>query len=137
MILRYIVVVSNDPTDPFSGRRFDWGIFSKISIGTGVVGRTSHVTIIFLIAVAVAVWSVDDPWLKIGLICIGALVVAGFLGAAFAFAFKHPDYATLDGANLVRYREIESSAKDKSIIIDAQPNAPPPSEIPEWTNSDG
>src|SRR5688572_8324971 len=97
-------------------RGFDWGAFAKIRLGPGVVGRTSHVTVVFLIAISLAIWSVDSAWLKVAFISIGALVTAGFLAAAYAFAFKHPSHATLDGADLVRYREIEASAKDKTII---------------------
>jgi hypothetical protein len=65
------------------------------------------------------------------LILLAILVVLIFLGASFWYGHRHPDAAVLEGAHLVKYRELELAAKDQT-MIDVTPNgsantAPPQS----------
>ncbi len=47
---------------------------------------------------------------------MAVLIAVGFFGLAFWYAHKHPDFAVLEGGELVRYREIELAAKDPNIV---------------------
>jgi hypothetical protein len=62
-----------------------------------------------------------------------AIVAFGwFVGKAFRYAETHPDHSVLDGADFVRYRELQFAAKDPS-VIDVTPegstNTTPPKSL--------
>jgi len=72
-----------------------------------------------------------SPWMVFTLAIVAVCIVVAYLALAFWYGNKHPDAAVLEGAELVRYREVELAARDPK-IIDASPIgsknvSPPPS----------
>lgn len=94
-----------------------WGGFQQVKFGAGVIGKTAPVAAALLVPILAAMYFLSAfPWMVFTLAVLAALIVAGFIGLAFWYANKHPDFAVLEGGELVRYREIELAAKDPDII---------------------
>jgi hypothetical protein len=84
----------------------------KVRLGSGVVGRSSAVALMTMIAFCVIAYSLRDPLYLIMLGVLAAAVFAGYFIGVLRFAAKNPDLALLEGAELVRWRQIEMAAKD-------------------------
>jgi len=101
------------------------GPWRFLKAGPGVVGRTSPVAIGAIVALMLAIWAVSDNsylvmWLVLGVI----FVSTAFCGAAFWYANKHPQHASLEGAELVEYAAIQQAARDpKTIDLEAESTA--------------
>jgi hypothetical protein len=83
----------------------------RIRLAQGVVGKSSYVAAVALLALLVVAYSLKDS---------GYLMVVGFIilllffvyfGGVLWFATKHPDMALLEGAELVKWRQIDMAAK--------------------------
>jgi hypothetical protein len=100
----------------------------KIQFGPGVVGKMTTslmgLYVVCVVAIVAGAWMGSTPLVGLGL-------GAGFLGfvfksvASMRFASKNPAAALLEGADLVRYREWESTAKGLS-VPSAERNVEPP-----------
>jgi len=106
------------------------GAFHAIRMGPGVVGRTSTVVLAMILVGGVAIWALKGSAAAV-LAIVGAtlLLAIGYVATAFWYANKHPQFATLEGAELVRYKEVELAASSPEIIdLSANPsaNAAPP-----------
>jgi hypothetical protein len=103
----------------------------KIKIGRGVIGNLARVLvaleIVCVVGIAAGV-ALGDHLIVVGSIATAAIAVLLFCAAAFRFAHIHPDIALLDGAELVRVREIEMAARGMIIPV-SQPNETPPPMI--------
>ena len=87
------------------------GALDRVRLAQGVVGKSSYVAFAALIGLAVVAYSLKDPGY---LLAIGLVIAATFLIFLFSvlwFAHKHPDTALLEGAELVRWRQIDMAAK--------------------------
>lgn len=102
-----------------------FGAFHAIRMGPGVVGRTSTVALAMILVSGVAIWALKGSVVAVlAVIGIILLFAIGFIATAFWYANKHPHFATLEGAELVRYKEIELAASSPEIIdISANPSA--------------
>lgn len=99
-----------------------WGPFQTIRMGPGVVGRTTGLMLgVAAVAFAAVVALRDDPWLAGGVFLLFLAAVSVYIWRAFRYAERHPEFATLDGALLIKYKEIEQAARDRR-IIDVTPN---------------
>lgn len=83
----------------------------KVRLAQGVVGKSSYVAATALLALLVVAFSLKDSGylLAIGLIIL-LLFVVYFAGVLW-FATRHPDMALLEGAELVKWRQIDMAAK--------------------------
>ena len=100
----------------------------RIQFAPGVVGKMTTslmgLYVVCVAAIAAGAWMGSTPLVGLGL-------GAGFLSfvfksvASIMFASKNPATALLEGADLVRYREWESTAKGLS-VPSAEPNVEPP-----------
>jgi hypothetical protein len=88
----------------------------KIRLGSGVVGRTSSVALMAMIAFGVIGYSLKEPLYLLILALIMAVVFAGYFIGILRFANKNPDLALLEGAELVHWRQIEMAAKDPKLV---------------------
>lgn len=113
-----------DITRGLESAGFNASSLDKIRLARGVVGKTSYVAAAAIFGLIVVAWSLRDPNY---LLAIGALIVlifiAYFIGVLF-FANKHPGEALLEGAELIRWRQLEMAAKDVPEIVQ-QSNAGP------------
>jgi hypothetical protein len=95
----------------------------RVRLAQGFVGKASYVAgaaLLVLIAVAALL---RDP---IYLLTVAGLAVflftLYFLGTLW-FSHKHPDLALLEGAELIRWRQIEMAAKGQASIGHSPPQA--------------
>jgi hypothetical protein len=114
------------------------GTIRAIEGGPGVVGRTSTIVFALNLVLSIAIWAVRaESMLVIALSCLLAFVDLVYLIAAFWYANKHPEFATLEGGSLVDYRKAQQAAKEAIIIDnDAPPieNLTPPKSLPRGEN---
>lgn len=111
--------------------------FARIRMGAGVIGKTSYVVLAATLICGVAIWQLSGfMWAILGVVAAMILFVGCFLFAAFKYAYKHPEHAVLEGADLVNYRRIEMKAKG---MIDITPsaNTSPPTTITLRSGEDG
>jgi hypothetical protein len=100
----------------------------RITFGKSVVGMmtTSFISMLAVfgpLAITGVVWGQPN----ITYICIAVIIVA-FLFTAISimiFASRHPTSALLEGAEIVRLRQVEMAAKGLSLPM-TQPNTEPP-----------
>ncbi|HAO2891964.1 TPA: hypothetical protein IHM15_004566 [Escherichia coli] len=93
------------------------GQFHLIKFGPGVIGRTTTVISLLIFAFVPAMYFLrDEKWMVFSLILILTCLVIGFVGWSFRFAEKNPALAVTEGAEVVRYMELELAAKDPKVI---------------------
>lgn len=106
--------------------------YERVRLARGVVGKASTVAIAAVAALGAVAWSLRDP---LYLIIVAALIVCVFaiyFGGTLWFANKHPGVSLLEGAELIRWREMEMSSKSMGHISGEQqtePLLPPAKEI--------
>jgi hypothetical protein len=100
----------------------------KIRFGTGVVGKmTTGLIAILSVLGALSLSGVILGQLPLTYICVGVCVFV-FLFTQISimlFASRHPATAVLEGAELVRYHQVDMAAKGLSLPT-PQPNVEPP-----------
>ena len=105
------------------------------------MGKTAPVVGLLLFALMAAMYFLSgNAWMVFALALVAVTIVVAYLGLAFWYGHRHPDAAVLEGAELVRYREVELAAKDPR-IIDVSPegraNVSPPGTLTHGGRSDG
>lgn len=95
------------------------------------MGRTSHVALALLLLSFGAIFVLrGSPWIVLGIFAVDVLAAASYVWVAFWYANKYPQFATVEGAEVVRYTELQQSAKEPAVIEgSATPianTAPPP-----------
>lgn len=112
----------------------------RIRLGKGIVGKTSYVAITALIVLGVAVTRISTDWMRLA---VGLIAVALFLFYFIStqrFADKNPGVALLEGAELIRWKQVELAAKNlpsppaTPAVVD--PTKPLPSILPGKEESD-
>ena len=105
---------------------------TRIRLGHGVVGNTSHVAMVMMLALAVIAYGIvsldGSVWLLAAMALLVVLSFFGFFGWILWFANKHPNHAMAGGAELVQLRHLEMAAKGLPTI---PPNLLPGSEPPD------
>lgn len=90
----------------------------RVRLAQGVVGKSSYVAGTALLALLVVAFSLRDSGYLLAVGCIILVLFCAYFGGVLWFANKHPDMALLEGAELVKWRQIEMAAK-------GQPSLPP------------
>jgi hypothetical protein len=83
----------------------------RVRLSQGVVGKSSYVAGIALLALLVVAYSLKDSGYLLAVGCLIFSLFAAYFGGVIWFAHKHPDMALLEGAELVQWRQIEMAAK--------------------------
>jgi hypothetical protein len=100
----------------------------KITFGSGVVGKmTTSLMAILTVVGAALLLSLALGQLPLAYICLGVCVFVYLFTqiSIMLFASKHPAAATLEGAEFVRYHQVEMAAKGLALPTQ-QPNVEPP-----------
>jgi hypothetical protein len=118
-----------------------WGPLERVRSGPGVVGRTSYVALALILLSFGALYAFRDrPELVLTVFLIDVVVAVAYVAAAFWYANKFPHFATMEGAEVVRYTELQQAAKEPGLVIDgsAEPvaNTSPPAAIAYRSGND-
>ncbi|MDP3257325.1 MAG: hypothetical protein Q8S58_20410 [Bosea sp. (in: a-proteobacteria)] len=103
------------------------GSFDRIKLGTGVVGKlTTAVVALFgvLGVIAYGLQGKEGALLTLGFAAIAVFIA--FCGGVALYAIQFPHLAALEGADLIKWRQMDMAASDPKIVIDNQPNVLPP-----------
>lgn len=97
-----------------------WGFDQvfKFKGGPGVVGRTSHVVLLLIIAISFFGFLIGDIWARIGLAAALFVFVGAWVWKAFDYGEKNPGIAMTEGGEFVRYIEAQNA---KGLEISALP----------------
>ena len=84
----------------------------RIRLARGVVGKATYVAGIAVFGLAAVAWSLRDPLYLLLVAIIMLLVFTFYFAGSLWFANRHPGVALLEGAELIRWRQMEIAAKD-------------------------
>jgi hypothetical protein len=100
--------------------------FDRIRFSRGIIGKASYVAVAAMLALGIVAYNLREPML---LLAIGLLIVflfvAFFVGTLW-FANKHPGPALLEGAELIQWRQMETTASNPPESIDRELIEPVP-----------
>ena len=97
----------------------------RIRLARGFVGKASYVAGVALLVIgAIALRAGESSALTFGVFAL--VIFAIYFGGALWFAHRHPGEALLEGAELIKWRQMEMAAKDL---------LPPPSQSPKEIGS--
>jgi hypothetical protein len=90
----------------------------RIKLGNGVVGKMTTTQmglyVICFAGIGAGTW-INNPYMIEGFVAVAFVSFLFSSIASMIFASNHPAVALLEGAELVKYRQIEMAAKDISI----------------------
>jgi|SRR6185369_3025255 len=86
--------------------------FEKIRLGQGVVGKTSYVVGLSIVALGIIALRVTDQFLLGGLAAAIVGLAVWHPHKTRSFAKENPALALLEGGELVAYKKIELAAKE-------------------------
>ncbi|SDT17785.1 hypothetical protein [Bradyrhizobium canariense] len=90
-----------------------------VRLAQGVVGKSSYVAGVALLALLVVAYSLRDSGYLLAVACFIVVLFFGYFAGVLWFANKHPDMALLEGAELVKWRQIEMAAKGQPALPNA------------------
>jgi hypothetical protein len=91
----------------------------RIRLAQGVVGKSSYVAGVALLALLVVAFSLKDPGHLLAIGCFILILFFVYFAGVLWFSNKHPDMALLEGAELVKWRQIEMAAKGQPSLPDS------------------
>jgi hypothetical protein len=105
------------------------GSFDRIKLGSGVVGKVTNGLLgLFALLVVIALGLKGDIPSLLLIAGIGVTVFLLFAIGVAIYAIKFPNLAALEGADLVRWRQMDMAAGDPKIIDGTANTLPPPEE---------
>jgi hypothetical protein len=108
-------------SNPFSNYLPKGGL-GGFKLGPGTLGNLAMVAVSVFLCAAVALWALgNNPVLAIAALVFIFAFAYWFLERSYKFAEKHPAAALMGGAEYFHYLRDQSSAKDRSIVLDASP----------------
>lgn len=88
------------------------GGVERIHLAQGVVGKTTYVTCTLIGVIGIAIYSLAGVvWAIVLLALLAAVVFLIYFGGVLWFSHKHPGLALLEGADLVRWRQMDLGAR--------------------------
>jgi intracellular septation protein A len=84
----------------------------RVRLAQGVVGKSSYVTVAALLALGAIAISLHDSLYLLILAFVVLFVFGSYFAGALWFAHKHPGESLLEGAELIKWRQLEMAAKD-------------------------
>jgi hypothetical protein len=97
----------------------------RIRLARGVVGKSSYVAGAAFLALIAVAWSLREPGYLLALAVFVVLLFAVYFAGVLWFAHKHPGEALLEGAELIRWRQLEMGVKGTP-ALPPSPNITPP-----------
>jgi hypothetical protein len=111
----------NDINDALKSSGIDLESFQKIKLGQGVVGKTTSIFIAICFVCGVIAWKLSVQWMLFSLF-VGLLAAFfTYVWWASKFAKENPSLAVLDGAEMIRWRQLDMAAKG---YVDGVPSDP-------------
>ena len=83
----------------------------RVRLSHGVVGKSSYVAGVALLALLVVAYSLKDSGYLFAVACFILILFFVYFGGVLWFSDRHPDMALLEGAELVKWRQIDMAAK--------------------------
>jgi hypothetical protein len=84
----------------------------RVRLAQGVVGKTSYVIAAAIFALAVVAFSLKESSYLFGVAIILLLIVVFYICSILWFAHKHPGESLLEGAELIKWRQLDIAAKN-------------------------
>ncbi len=106
--------------------------------GRGLVGKSSVVLAVLLIAVVSAVWKLQEPVYIMRVLGFGGFVFLVWFLFILHYATKHPETTLLEGAEWRGYKEFQATSKSLS-LPPSTPSIPDPGHqlsLPQSTEPD-
>jgi hypothetical protein len=116
-----------NPQDMLSKLGINAAALDRVRLAQSVVGKSSVVAALALIVLGIVGWSTHDATLPY-MVC--GLFAFYFIGVLW-FAHKNPGLSLLEGAELIKWRQMEIGAKDGVPTPELSENAPAPPLVVE------
>lgn len=102
------------------------GSYDRIKLGTGVVGKlTTGIVALFGVLGVIAFGLKGNENALLILAGASIIVFLSFCAGVALYAVKFPNLAALEGADLIKWRQMDMSARDPLIIRDEPHTLPP------------
>ena len=90
-----------------------------VRLGRGLVGRSTHALIVFLVVLGIVALRIPVEWL---FLVIGAAFVAFvvYFGGVLWYAHAHTGASLLEGSELLHWQKMEIAAKSTGTLPDVQ-----------------
>jgi hypothetical protein len=101
----------------------------SVRLGRGVVGKATFALISIAALLGVVASRLSTGWMLLAVAALGVAVFVVYLFRILSFAEEHPDLALLEGAELVKWKQIDVAAKGVGTL----PSGPPieaPKSVP-------
>ncbi len=98
----------------------------RVKLGRGVVGKTTWALLSIIALLAIVASRVSVDWMLLLISGAGIVLFIVYLFKVLAFADKHPDLALLEGAELVKWRQMDVAAKGAGTLPSGPLVQPPP-----------
>jgi hypothetical protein len=102
----------------------------KIKLGRGAVGKITTVAVVALIAIGAIGFRISGTLWLFGVIGVLALITVASLLAILYVIIKQPELAVLEGAELIRYKQVTLGMKGHPILPPSGPPIPEPPPLP-------
>ncbi len=107
----------------------------RLKLSRGVVGRTTYVALGLVIVLGIVAWRVPTENL-LAIASIAALAFLAYFGGVLWFAHKNPGVALLEGAELLRWKQIEMEVKGKGSVPPTPVTIEPEESKPQLPQGD-
>ncbi len=103
------------------------GSYDRVKLGTGVVGKlTTGLVALFSLLGVVAFGLRGQESALLAVAGSGVIVFLAFCAGVAIYAVKFPQMAALEGADLIKWRQMDMAAKTPEIIVEQSNTSPPP-----------
>jgi hypothetical protein len=112
------------PQDPIEMVKHLGENYSQVTLGSGVVGKTSRVVWGLLPLWIIILWRLSESVLVDACLLGGGAICTGFVvwwvSRTHKFAEKNPSISLLEGAQLIEYQKFEAQAKGLPALTGVQ-----------------
>jgi len=95
----------------------------RVRLAQGVVGKSSYVAGAALLALTVVAFNLHESAYLITVGCVVLALFIIFFGGVLWFAHNHPGESLLEGAELIKWRQMEMAAKEITDLQRAEKSA--------------
>lgn len=103
--------------------------YDRVKLGSGLTGKLTVAFVALSGVLAMAAYGLSGHVGALIFIAVTAVIVfLAFCAGLAVYVIKYPAQALLEGADLIKWRQLDMSAADPSIITSG-PNTLPPPEV--------